>query len=85
MLAGAGAGRTVLAASVGMGMLRAVGVEVGVIVGVVVGVRMGMLMGVGNAVMGMLVGMGVRMVMAAGHVFGIDMHRIASLIFLRNL
>jgi hypothetical protein len=83
MLAGAGAGRTVLAASVGMGMLRAVGMEVGVIVGVlvVVGVRMGMLMGMGNAVMGMLVGMGVRMVMAAGHVFGIDMHRIASFIF----
>ena len=87
MLAGAGAGRTVLAASVGVGMLRAVGVEVGLIVRVlvVVGVRMGMLMGVGNAVMGMLVGMGVRMVMAAGHVFGIDMHRIASFIFLRNL
>ena len=66
MLAGAGAGRAVLAAFVGMGMLRAVGMEVGVIVG-------------------MLVGMGVRMVMAAGHVFGIDMYRIASLIFLRNL
>ena len=55
--------------------------EVSAVVLVVVGVRMGMLMGVGNAVMGMLVGMGVRMVMAAGHVFGIDMHRIASFIF----
>lgn len=66
-------------------MLRAVGVEVGVIVGmfVVVGMLMGMGVGVGNAVMGMLVGMGVLMlvVMAAGHMFGIDMHRIASFIF----
>ena len=66
-------------------MLRAVGVEVGVIVGmfVVVGMLMGMGVGVGNAVMGMLVGMGVLMlvVMAAGHMFGIDMHRIASLSF----
>ena len=51
-------------------MLRAVGVEVGVIVGMFV-------------VVGMLMGMGVLMlvVMAAGHMFGIDMHRIASFIF----
>ena len=50
---------------------------------VVVGMLMGMGVGVGNAVMGMLVGMGVLMlvVMAAGHMFGIDMHRKSLLEF----
>ena len=85
VFAGAGAGRAVLTAVMGVGMLRAVGVEVGVIVGmfVVVGMLMGMGVGVGNAVMGMLVGMGVLMlvVMAAGHVVGIDMHRKSLLDF----
>ena len=54
VLAGAGAGRAVLTAVMGVGMLRAVGVEVGVIVGMFV-------------VVGMLMGMGVLMlvVMAA--------------------
>lgn len=66
-------------------MLRAVGVEVGVIVGMlmVVGVLMGMGVGVSDAVMGMLVSMGMRMlvVVAAGHVIGIDMHRNSLLEF----
>ena len=81
VFAGAGAGRAVLTAVMGVGMLRAVGVIVGMFV--VVGMLMGMGVGVGNAVMGMLVGMGVLMlvVMAAGHVVGIDMHRNSLLEF----
>ena len=71
-------------------MLRAVGVEVGMIVGmfVVVGMLMGMGVGGGQRRHGYaLWRMGVLMlvVMAAGHMFGIDMHRKSLLEFFPNI